>query len=233
MFVSLFFDENTSHGCLLEPVYFSSTQILTSIGSNMPFMSTDSLGGATQNTMIWEKGEDCGGWEEKTRSHMIIKAVSSFFSFKQYQLLSSMVSMNLFASASGLSCIAPWVSPRACPTHHGAKQRLCVRVCARAPSCLILCDPVDRSSPDSTVPGIFQAKYWSGLPFPTPMGLLYPGTELSSLASPELAGRFFTTAPSGKPQPCPWREPKLPSPRHSTFFLSFKISLLLPYLSHR
>lgn len=27
IFVSLFFDENTSHGCLLEPVYFSSTQI--------------------------------------------------------------------------------------------------------------------------------------------------------------------------------------------------------------
>ena len=122
---------------------------------------------------------------------MIIKAVSSFFSFKQYQLLSSMVSMNLFASASGLSCIAPRVSPRARPTHHGAKQRLCARVCARAPSCLILCDPVDRSSPDSTVPGIFQAKYWSGLPFPSPCLSLGLDIKLTFLVLwPRLLSKF-------------------------------------------
>ena len=34
---------------------------------------------------------------------------------------------------------------------------------------------------------------WSGLPFPTPGDLPDPGTEPMSLASPALAGQFFTT----------------------------------------
>ena len=33
--------------------------------------------------------------------------------------------------------------------------------------CLTLCDPMDCSLPGSTVHGIFQARYWSGLPFPS------------------------------------------------------------------
>ena len=41
--------------------------------------------------------------------------------------------------------------------------------------------------------------YWSGLPFPTPGDLLDLGVELVSSVSPELAGRFFTTVPPGKP----------------------------------
>ena len=31
-------------------------------------------------------------------------------------------------------------------------------------SCPTLCDPIDGSPPGSTVPGILQARYWSGLP---------------------------------------------------------------------
>ena len=34
--------------------------------------------------------------------------------------------------------------------------------------CLILCNPLDCSLPDSSVHGIFQQEYWSGLPFPPP-----------------------------------------------------------------
>jgi len=37
---------------------------------------------------------------------------------------------------------------------------------------------------------------WSELPFPVPGDLPDPGIELVSLASPALAGRFFTTVPS-------------------------------------
>ena len=44
-----------------------------------------------------------------------------------------------------------------------------------------------------------RQEYWSGLPFPTPGDLPYPGIEPVSLASPALAGMFFTTAPPGKP----------------------------------
>ena len=40
---------------------------------------------------------------------------------------------------------------------------------------------------------------WSGLPFPTPGGLLDPGIKPKSPASPASAGRFFTTEPAGKP----------------------------------
>ena len=36
---------------------------------------------------------------------------------------------------------------------------------------------------------------WSGLPFPTPGDLPDPGIHLTSLASPVLAGGFFTTGP--------------------------------------
>ena len=45
-----------------------------------------------------------------------------------------------------------------------------------------------------------RQEYWSGLPFPTPGDLPNPGIEPTSLASPELAGKFFTTEPPGKPQ---------------------------------
>ena len=35
--------------------------------------------------------------------------------------------------------------------------------------CLTLCDPIDGSPPGCPVPGILQARNWSGLPFPSPM----------------------------------------------------------------
>ena len=41
--------------------------------------------------------------------------------------------------------------------------------------------------------------YWCGLPFPTPGNHPDPGIKPLSLAFPALAGRFFTTAPPGKP----------------------------------
>ncbi|ELR53043.1 hypothetical protein M91_06274, partial [Bos mutus] len=40
----------------------------------------------------------------------------------------------------------------------------------------------------------FRQEYWSGLPFPTPGDLPNPGIEPASLASPTLAGGFFTTS---------------------------------------
>ena len=49
-------------------------------------------------------------------------------------------------------------------------------------SCPTLCDPMDRSPPGSSVHGIFQAKYWSGLPFPAAGDLSDLGTEPRSPA---------------------------------------------------
>ena len=39
---------------------------------------------------------------------------------------------------------------------------------------------------------------WSGLPFPSPGYLPYPGIEPKSPSSPALAGGFFPTEPPGK-----------------------------------
>ena len=42
-------------------------------------------------------------------------------------------------------------------------------------SCLTLWDPMDCSPPGSSVHGILQEEYWSGLPSPSPGYLPYPG----------------------------------------------------------
>jgi len=47
--------------------------------------------------------------------------------------------------------------------------------------------------------GFSRQKYGSGLLFPPPGDLSDPGIESAALASPALAGEFFTTAPPGKP----------------------------------
>ena len=62
----------------------------------------------------------------------------------------------------------------------------------------ILCDS-RHCNPSGSSPWDFpSAKYWSGLPLPTPGARPDPGIEP---ASPALAGGFFTTEPSGKSSP--------------------------------
>ena len=60
--------------------------------------------------------------------------------------------------------------------------------------CLAFCDPVDCSPPGSSI--FTRQEYWSGLPCPPPGNVPNPGIELTSLRSPALAGRFFTTRAS-------------------------------------
>ena len=45
-----------------------------------------------------------------------------------------------------------------------------------------------------------RQEYWSGLPFPSPGYLLHPGIKPVSVASPALAGRFFTTSATWEAQ---------------------------------
>ena len=61
-------------------------------------------------------------------------------------------------------------------------------------SCLTCATPgtVARQAPLSM--GFSRQGYWSGLPFPPPGDLPMPGMELTSLLSPALAGKFFTTS---------------------------------------
>ena len=48
--------------------------------------------------------------------------------------------------------------------------------------------------------GFPRQEYWSGLPFPFPGDLPHSGIKPMSLASPALAGGFFTTEPPEKPE---------------------------------
>ena len=63
-------------------------------------------------------------------------------------------------------------------------------------SCPTLCDPMDCSLPGSSVHGIFQQEYWSGLPFPSPGDLPEPGTESRS---PALQADALLSELPGKP----------------------------------
>ena len=70
-------------------------------------------------------------------------------------------------------------------------------MCVRAKSlqlCLTLRDlwTVARQAPLSM--GFSRQEYWSGLLCPPPGDLPDPGTEPTSLTSPALAGRYFTTS---------------------------------------
>ena len=59
-----------------------------------------------------------------------------------------------------------------------------------------LCDAMDCSLPVSSVHGIFQQEYWSGLPLPSPGGLPNPGIKPRS---PVLqADLFLLSEPLGK-----------------------------------
>ena len=59
----------------------------------------------------------------------------------------------------------------------------------------ILCDFMDYIANPTLSTQFSTQGYWSGLPFPPPEDLPNPGIEPTSLASPTLAGGFFTTIP--------------------------------------
>jgi len=68
--------------------------------------------------------------------------------------------------------------------------------CLVTQSCLTLCDPMDCSPSASSVHQISQARILEWVAISSPGDL--PDPEVESM-SPALAGRFFTSAPSGKP----------------------------------
>ena len=58
--------------------------------------------------------------------------------------------------------------------------------------------PWTTASQASLPMGFSRQEYWRGLPFPTPGDLPNPGIKLETLASPALAGGFFTTVLLGR-----------------------------------
>ena len=84
----------------------------------------------------------------------------------------------------------------------GPGQGLCMRV-KSLQSCLTLCDPMDCSSPGSSVHGISQTRML-GVGFHSLLQGIFPTQfEPESLKSPVLAGGFFTTSTTWEaPSPC-------------------------------
>ena len=74
-----------------------------------------------------------------------------------------------------------------------------MHVCMHAQSCPALCDPWTIANQTPLSMEFSRQEYWSGLPFSTPGYLPNLGIEPMYPISPALAGRFFTTAPPGKP----------------------------------
>ena len=62
--------------------------------------------------------------------------------------------------------------------------------------------------------GFSRQEYWSGLSCPPPGDLSDPGIKLTSLKSPALAGRFFTTSTT-------WE-----TPNQSAQFNEYRVSVL-------
>ena len=75
---------------------------------------------------------------------------------------------------------------------------MCMCVCMTSCVWLLVASwTVDRQAPP---PREFsRQEYWSRLPFPTPRDLPDLGIEPTSLSSPALASKFFTTESPGKP----------------------------------
>ena len=78
------------------------------------------------------------------------------------------------------------------PVEVSTHEKLCMHV----QSCLTLCNPLDHEAPLSV--GFSRQEYWSKLPCPPPEDLPDPGIEPMAAEATALAGRFFTTEPSGK-----------------------------------
>ena len=92
-------------------------------------------------------------------------------------------------------------------------------VCLDVQSCPTLRNALDYNLPGSSVLGIFQAEYWSGLPFPPPRDFPNPGTKL---AFPALQANSLLLSHHGRPfytvviaKACPLQLP------HFFFFVLF------------
>ena len=93
------------------------------------------------------------------------------------------------------------------PFHSRVCVCVCVCTCAHecAQSCPTFCNPMDCSLPGFSVHGIFQARILKSVTISYSSGSSWPRDQPTFLASPALAGGFFTIAPPGKPSILLWK----------------------------
>ena len=73
---------------------------------------------------------------------------------------------------------------------------MCAHECLFAQSCLTLCNPTDCSPPGSSVYGIFPARILEWVAMPSSKTSSWPKNRIHVSC---IAGRFFTSEPTGKP----------------------------------
>ena len=81
------------------------------------------------------------------------------------------------------------------------------------------------SPPGSSVHGILQQEYWSGVQCPPPGELPNPGIKHKSPASPALAGGFLTTSTT-------WEAPYVPITMLNSAFVFKTLSLLHGHIQY-
>ena len=69
----------------------------------------------------------------------------------------------------GLTCCNSWGRKESDTTERLNWTELMLHAAKSPQSCPTLCDPIDRSPPGSSVPGILRKEHWNGLPFPSSM----------------------------------------------------------------
>ena len=98
----------------------------------------------------------------------------------------------------------PWDSPRKNPGVGCHFLLQCMKVKSEsevAQSCPILGDPMDCSLPGSSVHGIFQQEYWSGVPLPSRQLYMSPRATQPTLKSSSYKSFAFTKIKSNNSYP--------------------------------
>ena len=80
------------------------------------------------------------------------------------------------------------------PSRHRPVRTACARMLSCISSVQLFVAPWTVACQAPLSMGFPRQQYRSGLPCPSPRDLPYPGIKPMSLASPALAGRFFTTS---------------------------------------
>ena len=118
-----------------------------------------------------------------------------------YAMMTTMDLINTFTTSHNYHvcvCVCIWEQLRSTLLLNSKYVIQCV--CSQWLSCVqLFVTPWTVTSQDPLYKEFSRQEYWSGLPFTTLGDLPNPGIKPACLASPELAGGFFTTVSPGKP----------------------------------
>ena len=100
-------------------------------------------------------------------------------------------------TANKSSALVPWLASSCCL----AERIYYVRLLSRFSHFRLFVTPWTAACQTPLSMEFSRREYWSGLPFSSAEDLPDPGTEPTSLVSPELAGGFFTTSAAWEAPP--------------------------------